>query len=676
MDKEYLENIAGSSYINEGLGDKLMAKSRSGFQRFSSLAGGQMSDLNYTKIESLYKVFNSKIEKLLRPFAEGNNSVSNRIKTMRPTPGPEVIKTTNDLIDLYRTIVPVPLTSPSIGKVNTTTSQSNLSGIVKENFFSNEIAVNSAIQSNNPTKIVDTYKNIIKKEYSNFLNDSKKLTNTSTNDINKIVGSINPNWKRTINKMVTMFPELVAQTLPDPALSQPKPETASNTVSSNSVSTPTNQKSPVDKSNEFGEIVLRTMDIIIKTVADDYERSNTFTQKTLPTDWNSPAITKESVKNNVTDDEDDNDESMDTGEFLYKFHSKYRKYPGGFSVDVKPSDSSLNTLNDKKIDVVWNWDSHVNNIYIKTSTVGATDAKTLDVLLFKFYDDQVNPRTKSGQNFNIDILLDQANQNSSALLGNASPELKKSLYERQEPLLRSLYATVNRKAMEFKRKTISFEVGNNGELFQKKNGLSVPVPKSKIFAALNSSNEKERQRWIDSLEKIGYFKANPAMIPKKQHDIANIPEAEKAIQALMALGEKQGDALQYIQKAIDTVGTKATEQEYIKAALKLKEKPTIPVSAPVSNTPTAPVSVEKPKPETSNSKSELGSASFDNNGVITWTKPDGQVRKYTVSQLKNRSIPRLEDLLSKQGYFDKFPAASKEKVNEDIVNPFQMINFI
>jgi len=72
----------------------------------------------------------------------------------------------------------------------------------------------------------------------------------------------------------------------------------------------------------------------------------------------------------------------------------------------------------------------------------------------------------------------------------------------------------------------------------------------------------------------------------------------------------------------------------------------------------------------------LGSASWNEGGLVTWTKPDGKIGKYTVNQLKNMSIPRLELLLKHQGYYEKFPGADKNKLNEDFINPFQLINII
>src|SRR6185503_784751 len=220
-----------------------------------------------------------------------------------------------------------------------------------------------------------------------------------------------------------------------------------------SASSPNNKEQA--SNNDFARIVERVIDIIIDTVKWDSDRAEIFLsddptkQRSLPTNWEQPSITKDvteartpdtdegdepnrkpSSQSNLVDKEKsdaDDDEPEMPGEFLYNFHSKYDKQRN-FSIEMEPSNNKLKLVNIenastlKKIDVIWNNKQHENNIYVKHVNVRIEkipdDKGTIqdvptplpgripeNVLIFRFWDDQVNLRNPQSKNFNIGLLL-------------------------------------------------------------------------------------------------------------------------------------------------------------------------------------------------------------------------------------------------------------------------------
>lgn len=731
MDIEYLQNIAGSSYVDEGLGDRIRSRGASGAQRISAMTGGSFSDLNYTKVESLFNNFIRRIAKTLKDFAEGDNSVANRLEQMRPQVTEQHLAVIQQLKDLYHSIVPTFFQQHQLkhSVLNPRGTGPQLSEMLKEGIFSRGMSLNAALQTNDPTTILNAYISDIKREYNSFLRDAIKITNAPKDYVKRVVGNLNQKWTPLLNKV-----EQVSGTPPvQPAPPQPQ-QTAQQPPSQQAAAAPVSAtppaavppapqaQSPEISKNDFGGIVDRVVDIIIETVSSDLERAEKFiskpgavpTQKGLPTDWEQPPLTKEpdvtptneaeiAVEKEPEDKGDEDDQKEDEpeahGEFLYNFHSRYDKQRN-FAIEVKPTNQSLNIYklgsgNTKKLNVIWYNKRHENDIYVKhtpvqiekqgDTTITKQTAKTEQVLLFRFWDDQVNPRNAQSKKFNVKLLLDQANPLAGDLLNGADPAVLDNLNKKTEPLLRALYATTYRKAMEFKRRLISLFFDNAGNLYQAKRTGNELVTKDQITAHINSTNVKERQRWIKSLDRIKFFDKFPDMKPKNQSNLDEIPNAMDAVNALVALGHKKIDALKGVQTAVDTIGTNATAEQYIKTAMSTKnlapQTSTVskPASGPVSAPVTAPVSSEKPKPDLAPSKpteKDLGKADWDDKGMITWIKPDGKTVKLSPKQLRNMSSPRLELLLQKQGYFKKFPEAEKNKLEEEMVNPFQAANLL
>jgi hypothetical protein len=179
---------------------------------------------------------------------------------------------------------------------------------------------------------------------------------------------------------------------------------------------------------------------------------------------------------------------------------------------------------------------------------------------------------------------------------------------------------------------------------------------------------------------------------EKGEDLKTIPNAMDAINGMISLGHKESDAIKLIRGAVKYLGKTASAEDYIKAALsKTKTAPeasAAPEVAPVSKSPSSPVSSKHPEPEKAGTpigEKELGNAQWDKNGMVTWKRPDGKISFLHPNELKNIASPRLAYLLMSKGYYKKFPNAinplmknfgEKPNVDEEIVNPFSVYNLI
>jgi len=731
-DQEYLQNIAGSPHIDEGLGDRIFSRGSSALQRLGSVAGGSFADPNYTKVESLFNTFLKKIIPVLKDFSEGPHSVANRLGQMRPGLTPQHESEIQKLQGLYDLLVPSQFRQHQVANsVLAPRNRSQLGELLKEGLFTRDMALNKALYSNDPKKIIDAYTNKIKGAYDTFITDAMKVTGAPKDYIKRVVSNLNTKWANVINKVEQSVgpsvPAPSAPTTPPPTLAAPPtaPSPADATATAKPENEPLQAKSAED---DFVVLTSNVIDILIEAVKGDEKLAAAFFKPSkdggpgldpLPQNWNEPSITKEADEPEPAAEKDasdptgdvEDDASGENHEFLYNFHSLYRKQRN-FAIDVPIHDKSKATFVNRRskttsdIQVTWSNASHENSIYVKYTPRGekknepATKSKGGQILLFKFWDNQVNPRNPESNKFSIKTLLTQANQGADKLIAGANPELIASTEKKTDQLQRSLYATVSRKRMEFKPKPFQLTHDDDGNVFRvKRDGTTVAVSKEELKAHLTSKDASERERWTSSLEKIGYFKKFPMdSTPKEEITIDKIPAAMDAVKALGTLGHKSIASMKAVQSAVDELGPKASTEEYLKLALSkasgvtattstsstpvsapVSAPVTAPVSAPVSAPVTAPVSTEKPTPEKAPSKpgkQELGKATFDDTGVITWEKPNGKTVKMTPKQLKNMKSPRLELLLTKMGYFKKFPAAMKEWLDEETVNPFDPANLL
>lgn len=764
MDKDYLQNIAGSLHIDEGLGDRILARGSSGLQRFSAMSGGDIDDLNYKKVQTIFNIFVKKLITTLKDFAEGDHSVANRLQQMRPPLSATQRDITEKMRDLYSSLVPTEFQQHQLGhSVLNPKNRSSITEMLKEGIFSREMSLNKALQSNDPTKILTAYLSEIKKAYDNFLRDAQKVTGTPTDYIKRVVGNLDKKWAPILGKVESVINSpntpVVAgagqQSTPPETVSA-DPNTATDVPPSSpepvDVTKPTDDKTPEPNSVEedFVSIATNVIDVIINAVEGDSERSAPYFKpvanggtgyEDLPADWDAPSVTKEASEPKPDTDKLPVKDAPpgEKTEFLYNFHSLYRKQRH-FAIEVPSSNNNTYTnrktkqLN--KIDVIWSNNSHENNIYVKHTPVevakGDYEVDTMnaaklnptgksgDVLILKFYDDQVNPRDAQSKNFSIQLLLDQANKTATQILKKVSrtnPKLLLDLNHRTDKLRRALYATVSRKRMEFKpKKSVALQL-KDGEVFFK----GKPVSQAEIKQKLFSSSIIEAKNWLEALDDVDYFSEHPEMLASRNKADAILQLVGQdvlhsdAIDSVMNSSSKVGSienvpvstlvtlAKQYylakkaqddlsggptpvtITPAPSTVTTSTPAKTKIIPTAAPTAAPTVqsPSSVPVTNNP-VPVSVkpiEPPKPVTPSIEiSDTGAITGKDpkSGEIKTWKPGHALPDAIRAQIKSdpKLMAKLEDIIAKRKAAKAAKTKPPVKTTEGLINPFDPNNFL
>lgn len=352
--------------------------------------------------------------------------------------------------------------------------------------------------------------------------------------------------------------------------------------------------------NDLAFIIDKTIDIIIKTVKSDVSHAGPFLsddptkQKPLPQSWEEPSLTKEANVPQQPDGEEDEEDEIE-GEFLYNFGSKYRKIHT-FSIEVGNEMVKLPSGKEVNLKVIWHNKDWKNLIYTQTKKGGEP---VTQALLFKFYDDQVNPRNDAGKNFDVSLLLKQAQPNQPYALdpNTINPQILQSIGSKKENLLRALYATTTRKAMEFKSKkkdSISLTADDEGNVWEydkKEKKYLPPLTPDKVKTNLYGPDS---QKWYDALEHISYFKEHPEIKPKA-------PEIFKpyndAILALLALGINKTEAGELAKVVWNKLISSGKSPEQISSddiTYKAAQMKGTPATAPATPTPSLTTPVSSP----------------------------------------------------------------------------------
>lgn len=406
MDNDYLHNIIGSPYVNEGSLSRLKAVSAQGLQNLRAMGGQGIESPQSTKIKSLWTGFYNSLHNIVKDWAEqGKPNIDTRAKTgITLTPEhKEVISMLNSLVDA----VQHPITTQMGKNIYTPEKYLNrpiyrggkystsLKGMVNESYwdaikrqFTGGSKINKAMSSQDPGNIINAYKNKIVSLYNKFIEDAVKMLKIPKNSIIQIAKKINPKPKSTIGKTpyvpsgnIENVIDKIEQLESTPDI-QVKPETTpgqlSPTPGNIPVQTPptlSTQPKQTGIKNEpegeingeddsekiaaidFPDIVLRTMEIVINAVESDVSHSEPFfvTQK-LPTSYHQGLIIKEATDPNIPSTptpktvakpekaplKPDEAEEVE-GEFVYNLRGYLRK-GNNFSIQVKPINKSLETL--------------------------------------------------------------------------------------------------------------------------------------------------------------------------------------------------------------------------------------------------------------------------------------------------------------------------------------------
>ena len=334
MDKEYRDNIVGSPYLDEGIGQQLKAKTASAISAGQATLGHQLDNPLHAKIKPHWETFMSQLLRILKDVRDQIEPLirNRQAQTVDPETGktsspvtPEQDELLTSMLNLLNSIVPSKYLANTLstGRPESTYSLGN---VVKESLWDaarRDMDLNKIIAGRNPTKILNAFKNKILSLYEQFLMGASKSTRIPKESIAKITKGIYPPTKYhdILNKIESIknTPDLVethggtpaatspaAVTPPAPAAgagaktpaalagSGPSPSGAAGEVKSSG--------SIASNKNDIAAIILKVIKIIIDTVKSDISHAAPFVgpeQAPFPTKWGQPT---------VTEAEDDDDE--------------------------------------------------------------------------------------------------------------------------------------------------------------------------------------------------------------------------------------------------------------------------------------------------------------------------------------------------------------------------------
>lgn len=503
-----------------------------------------------------------------------------------------------------------------------------------------------------------------------------------------------------------------------------------------SSSTQTVTSSVTDSANTLASIMETAMDIIIEEVtkdvinnADDYIVRGHF-QPPLPKDWSDDpkplSTTKTSppgavpyrswanpVAETIGDEdsesggelEDPEEPSNDyTDQFLYRFHSKYNKFPGSFNIIVG---EKLITIAGEQVKVISIWKSvkYKNYIYAQID-FNKGDSPT-NKLIFSFYDDEVNPKTRNGKLFSIEKIYNEVHPNKNPFEG-VDPKLVSRIKLKTDKLFRAFYATTRRKSKEFKSKErgllpLSLDPSNGSVSYSRGVGRGrETLDHSEIEQRIHG---KKSERWIKSLNAIGYFdhpmNANMKSMVDQITAITPTISASKpsnledAILALMKLGKNKTIATDLATKSLDAlskikVNDPITSGDILNYSLsgnpnvstdRIKRVSSEPITVPkLIDSPTTPTKpIEKPKKKSKSGKS-LGTLTDKGNEIEYISPKTGEIHNFDRNQVQSfiKRSPRFAKAMKNAGLLDKYISKSDsgDYTIERLVNPYQGSNFL
>jgi hypothetical protein len=188
MDNEYLQNVLGSPYVNEGAFDRLKAKGAQTIGGMGAMAGYQVQNPAEIKLKSLWGGFVSSLEKVMTDW---KSQVS-------PMLGADVkLDATSRQIRKNLDSLAQTLTPYDVGAYRSTVkpNPAALKTLTKEGIWDaakRSMGLNKALSSNNPMTITNSYKNYVLSLFQNFMKDAVKSTGLAAQQIYKTLAKIQP----------------------------------------------------------------------------------------------------------------------------------------------------------------------------------------------------------------------------------------------------------------------------------------------------------------------------------------------------------------------------------------------------------------------------------------------------------------------------------------------------
>ena len=479
---------------------------------------------------------------------------------------------------------------------------------IEEGFWdaaNRDVKLNKALGSNDPAQILNAYKNYILSLFSSFMKDAMKTTKLTAQQIYQTLAKIQPaktgwqtagNMQKVVQNLQALqgvgdaTPKAAPGSVP-PVIQQPKG--ASPTQAEPGQVPPVIPKKPSAQQpagqqqqkpsapaqdqiqgagneqispQEIPFIILKAIKIINDAVSSDVSHTGKyFTVPELPTDFNQIKLTKETKvppkPKHGSDPEAEKsqpDEKEFPGEFVYNFHSKFRKYPGtDFAIQVKPvhEKPEVEGLPGVSIEVWWNCEDTLNKIFVVADKNGK---KSKPLLIMKFFDQQANSKagaTTPGHTnlFSTEKIVKQSDPTgadkfaSSGINQAQMSQVMSAIKQEENKLLRSLMVVTTRKAKEFKAKTknvFPVSISDSGDVtFTDKNGAAQTVLQKDIPAHLSGPNGTQ---WYETLNHYDYFETFPDMKPKAAEEYDSF---KNAVVKMMQQGHEEKNSEKLIANA-------------------------------------------------------------------------------------------------------------------------------
>jgi len=353
----------------------------------------------------------------------------------------------------------------------------------------------------------------------------------------------------------------------------------------------------------------------------------------------------------------------EAGGWLLWFRGHYKKFRTfgldlNISKNIQMSDGHWkiiklkwsNKVHRNRILVLWSEDpeklknlSHTSS-ELEEAEINKPVPKTQgEIVLFEFWDDQINKNSPSYVEPSVKFLLETANRNSNLIKRIVnSKEFTKIEKDYSIPLYDSFLAGVEQKWMEYKgfkidpeKVKFKFDPVKNVIQFDDVDGdpqrFSLEVISS-ILAGKNPNDEnlkatgKDFGQFVialknanfdaslltdpDAIQNYGEAESGDGNVEPVEDDIFNIPAIKDAVLALTTLGYKEKDVKIWMRQVVNNNGTSLKSDEYVEKVLAPNKKPnpdpstelsTNNISTPVKNEPVEPVKSPNP-PQPSNIK--------------------------------------------------------------------------
>jgi hypothetical protein len=639
MDHEYLQNMMGSPYVNEGAFGQLKAKAAQAMGAAGTMAGQPIQNPTETKLHSLWEGFMSSLKKAMKDWkGVSDNSFDAKVELderqqrakdaldtlerLLSSVGPQKIGSVDARTERGRDPStklqggwpgkPVQSAAPKLKTIPPKTP-TKMTEILGEGFWNRDVKLNKSLGSNDPSTILDSYKNHVLSLFTGFMKDAVKMTKMTAQQVYSVLAKMQPaqqgwqaagNMQKVVQQLKTlqsigdikgagappvMNPQAAAGAVP-PVIptAQPPQQPPAAAAAQPAGQTPSNGTTPpagggAGVAGGSGEIspkdlpviILKAMKIIIDAVKSDVGHSGKyFDVSELPKDFGGPSLTKETVappkpKGGKTGNEPEDTPEV-PGEFLYNFHSAHRKTPAAsFSIQVKPVHEKPEIEGTPySVEVFWQNESHKNKIWCVAENQGK---KSKPILIMQFFDNEVSSEsgatTQGDTNFfTIDKILNaatpNADPNTQGALSQADDNVKAQIKQLENPLLRALMATTGRKTMEWKAKSkkvfpLTYDA-TGAVTFTNEKGVTETLPKKDIDVLLNKKDYATSEKWKEALDHYDYFQDHGDIKPK---DIGEYPAFSEAVMAMMQANKGEPEANKLVATAWMAITAEKPKEE-------------------------------------------------------------------------------------------------------------------